>query len=412
MRKKIMDLWFTLLSFLAFHTPYSRATIPAQLPYCGSYVYSVSQWVTMPNSKLQYYTSSTPLPRTEAADFCLAQGSSLASLHSADENRFVFCQHTGIMRWIGMDLTWGTKRRLDGQSWTDESPVDFGLSAFPKPFLHPDDTAVPWYRGLPAFVNNNEYCVLQGSVRGSPATWTDANCNSPHGFVCKKCINGFSGPTCDTVVDYCANNKCVYGDCVPQIDTADYSCTCKPGAGLQSGIYVAANPYLEPLGIAPLLGTSVTRTTDNGPVVWTIVGPDVLPGWWHNTTDFLLWQNPNAKTNAMPYVTLALAAPGSITFNYSFVLYDESEGYSFLFLYVVENAPILDDAALYLALSTDKTPYVLATQNNTQGTKVVTYAANSTLVWGVFSADSVFGRGVGTIQLLKPDPRGNLCQLF
>lgn len=388
--------------------PTQPTTLPAPLPYCGSILYSVDQWVAMADTNFQFYTSSERVARAEASGVCASMNSGLASIHSVEENRFVFCQHTAITRWIGMDLAWAGHRKIEGQTWTDKTFVDFGKLNFARPYLH--NTTIPWFKGQPDFYGHTEYCVLQGSVKGSKAVWSDVDCDSQHGYVCKKCVNGFEGPYCDIVLDYCSNNTCVFGDCVEQIPTADYSCTCKIGAGMSPKVYADNNDNLITQGIAADLGASVTReiplATD---AVWTIVGPDIVNGWWHERTDYPSWQDPSLVTRAASYLSVKPGVAGSVNFSYNFQLFDETEDFDFFFLYV-EDGSSLNETKMLEDLDLDMPAYEIASKNNTSGNKMVSFTATSTLVWGVYTPDSVFGRAVASLQLIGNTPLGAQCE--
>ena len=58
----------------------------------------------------------------------------------------------------------------------------------------------------PSPCNSNENCV-----------------DMPTGYKC--CPQGFTGQNCDEIIDYCASNPCVHGQCLDKIDT--YECNCQ-----------------------------------------------------------------------------------------------------------------------------------------------------------------------------------------
>jgi hypothetical protein len=384
--------------------------VPAPLPYCGSIPYAVNQWVAMNNTNYQYYTSPTRMNRYMAGMQCSAMGAKLTSIHSEEENRFLFCQHTEITRWIGLDMVWGSHRRLMAQKWVDKTLVDYGSIEYDRPLRAIVNISKPWAPGQPDFWKHNEYCVVQGSYKGGMGVWHDVDCEIERGFVCKKCRDGWSGPDCMTDIDFCAANSCRYGDCVEQVATANYSCDCKLGAGLAPSTYVEPNANLVPNGVAPDVGTNVSRTSKDLPVVtWTLVGGDVVPGNWQPRTDFQDWQELELTTKALAYVTYDLdpSANGVVSFDWTFTLYDMEEDFDFMFFYVHPTTP--DYNSMMNDLENDMPTYTIATVNNTAGSETKAFTAGNYLTVGLYTEDSQWGRAVGSVTFTGPQPSGELC---
>ncbi|XP_053408184.1 macrophage mannose receptor 1-like [Mercenaria mercenaria] len=131
--------------------------------------------------------------------YCRNKGSTLASVHSEEEQRFLFGLNSksGDVSWIGFnDLD------LDNRfSWSDGSVVDF----------------IAWASGQPNDILGGEKCV----PIYTDGTWHDYPCNDRKPFICKKRKDGntmtTTAPTtksikggCPSGFNYTFGNKCYY----------------------------------------------------------------------------------------------------------------------------------------------------------------------------------------------------------
>ena len=104
---------------------------------------------------------------SEARADCLDHQSDLASIHSYEEDKFVFDLADGMRFWLGGQVGW---------SWSDGTPWDYQN----------------WGQGGPS---GGEDCLevipgWNGNIGNGKETWNDRPCdlitNEAHGFVCKK----------------------------------------------------------------------------------------------------------------------------------------------------------------------------------------------------------------------------------
>ena len=142
----------------------------------------------------EYYFSKdfgTPNePFQFAQQVCESLNANLVSIHTREENNFVFELIGGSNKqpaWIG------TVKDLSGR---DVSPFDW-LNVDGTPFdiydAYPEctegqgtvDQNCVWFFGDPNNLENNEQCVQMGQrdAAVSPAVWNDADCDSKRGFV-------------------------------------------------------------------------------------------------------------------------------------------------------------------------------------------------------------------------------------
>lgn len=381
---------------------------PAPLPFCGTIPYAVDQWVDMPGTNYSYYTSYTRMTRYEAGMQCTARDAILASIHSADENRFIFCQNTAMTRWIGMDMKWMSRRRLEDQMWTDKTMVDFGKVTLARPYDHvqPDNLTEPWFPGQPDFYKHAEYCVVQGSFKGGMGVWHDVPCDIQRGYVCKKCIQGQTGVDCAATIDYCAGNQCVFGDCVSQPATEDYSCDCKAGAGLNTSTFAPENLALAASGFPADVGMRVWRTSAAEPTVsYYLIGGDIKPGNWQPDTNFPQWQESALSTPAMTYVAFNYAP----IFSFNFTLYDETENFDYMFGIVVADSNFTEAGMLTKVLDNFVT-HKIASVNNTAGiVSSVSVPFGSKYYVGLVTLDSLFGRATAKLDVTGFLAAGDKC---
>jgi len=118
-----------------------------------------------------------PYTWAEAEDVCKARHMSLASIHSEEEQTFVFGLTEGSYPWIGL-----TDATTEGEwQWSDGTPVDY----------------LNWFPGNPDG-GDQEDCVYIGGVTGE---WFDYTCHAIAGVVCRsppRCGEGqtFFGGSC------------------------------------------------------------------------------------------------------------------------------------------------------------------------------------------------------------------------
>lgn len=141
----------------------------------------------------EYYFSKTFGAPNEPFEFaqtaCEALDANLVSIHTKEENNFVF-QLTGSTNkqatWIGTikDLTGRTTTPFDWIN-VDGTPFDI-YDAYPE-CTEGQGTATQdcvWYFGDPNNLGGNEQCVQMGQRDApvSPVVWNDAECSSRRAF--------------------------------------------------------------------------------------------------------------------------------------------------------------------------------------------------------------------------------------
>lgn len=114
-----------------------------------------------PDSFYAFCTSSTAVPAAQT--FCEDIGGDLVSIHSDEENAFVY-QNAGMAGrvWIGF-----TDEAVEGQwIWSDGSVVDY----------------TRWNPGQPNNADGAEHCAC---MLANPDRWHDTECENAYPFVCK-----------------------------------------------------------------------------------------------------------------------------------------------------------------------------------------------------------------------------------
>ncbi|XP_078598826.1 uncharacterized protein LOC144874494 isoform X2 [Branchiostoma floridae x Branchiostoma japonicum] len=109
-----------------------------------------------------YKYVTDPLRFTQGNDYCRAEGGYLASIHSAEENDFVYSVAGPTAGWIGLTVT--NTRVL---AWQDGTSVDYQQ----------------WHPGEPRYFYSLA-CTTMWSNKGG--NWDDTICGGPANFVCKK----------------------------------------------------------------------------------------------------------------------------------------------------------------------------------------------------------------------------------
>ncbi|XP_072020262.1 macrophage mannose receptor 1-like [Amphiura filiformis] len=118
-----------------------------------------------------YYFSSISDDRrgwTDANGYCMDYGGYLVSIHSDDENAFIYDMTTRvyddyIAYWLGI-RTYSAGGKY---SWSDGSPLDY----------------IKWQEGEPNDFNGEEQC---GEYYATDANWNDINCGEKIPFICKR----------------------------------------------------------------------------------------------------------------------------------------------------------------------------------------------------------------------------------
>eukprot|EP01084_Bolivina_argentea_P092191 165879_1 len=120
----------------------------------------------------QYFAGSSAMSWDQASQFCENQGTTLASIHSAEQRDTAkaLCQEKCTSGscgcWIGLfrDNPW---------SWSDESPTNYG---FQPDGITPTRGIDPWRTNEPS--NSNEGCVQIRDDTSFNFEWNDENCNT------------------------------------------------------------------------------------------------------------------------------------------------------------------------------------------------------------------------------------------
>ena len=110
-----------------------------------------------------YKVDTTPVTRSSAQSKCEALDSNLASIHSVEENQFVWDQSYRING--AVDLSYIGFNDQTTPSWTDNSVVDFDYFVSGEPN------------------SNQEFCAAMFLSSGK---WADTPCSYREPFTCKK----------------------------------------------------------------------------------------------------------------------------------------------------------------------------------------------------------------------------------
>ena len=101
----------------------------------------------------------------------LLQGAHLASIHSAEENQFIYDSYGDD---AGGDIWIGGMRDANGYSWTDGTPWDY----------------TNWSPTNPS--GGSENCAEMFAETFFPSRWNDDSCTSQNAFVCQLPTTGIS----------------------------------------------------------------------------------------------------------------------------------------------------------------------------------------------------------------------------
>uniref|UniRef100_A0A8C6T6Q5 C-type lectin domain-containing protein n=1 Tax=Neogobius melanostomus TaxID=47308 RepID=A0A8C6T6Q5_9GOBI len=129
-------------------------------------------WAIFEGRSYAYFSKS--LKWTDAQEFCLTLGGSLASIRSSREDYFVKALAEGHRAWIG----YSDAQTEGAWLWIDSDPSTYSL----------------WCPGEPKNAGGHQNCALIDSIRlaFSPPIefkcWDDQDCHSTYGFVCTKAL--------------------------------------------------------------------------------------------------------------------------------------------------------------------------------------------------------------------------------
>ncbi|XP_022093080.1 fibropellin-1-like [Acanthaster planci] len=200
--------------------------------YCESDWYHSGDFCYLFRDEFKYFNDRQTWDGAETK--CQSYGGNLVSIHSKEENDFIF-DHMGYSKgrfYIGF-----TDRVTEGTfEWSDGTKADF----------------VNWHPRLPDNNGNEDYAFINPEFYGS--LWADAYGGAHYGYVCKKpaslcqpktcqngatcidlvvdyqcnCLDGFEGKNCETNIDDCAEQPCLNGGaCVDLVN--GYRCDCLDG---------------------------------------------------------------------------------------------------------------------------------------------------------------------------------------
>ncbi|XP_013788979.1 macrophage mannose receptor 1-like isoform X2 [Limulus polyphemus] len=163
-----------------------------------------ASWDWILHNGFCFYLETNVYTWHDAERICSEHGSHLASIHSMEEQRFIFhlIKNTTNLPdiWIGLNALGYD----EGFEWSDSTPVAF---------LH-------WAGGEPNNWNGQEKCANVFALEYFPGMWNDKNCNSKTGFVCKKSYGTVTTPVQQTTTIstlgfcpsgwYTSGNKCFF----------------------------------------------------------------------------------------------------------------------------------------------------------------------------------------------------------
>ncbi len=144
-----------------------------------------------PTNGFEYYDSALvgakDLNWGDASVACFDRGAQLASVHSKEENLFIFNLRPKIKqsRWLGARRD-RSRTNTSPYSWTFSDGTPFDIFPFYAQCI-PDVNCL-WQRGDPNDLGGKEDCVQMGHKDNAvnDGAWSDALCSASKSYICKR----------------------------------------------------------------------------------------------------------------------------------------------------------------------------------------------------------------------------------